>query len=152
MDQPPKTRIYPPVYFLLHLLVMVGLHLFVPFARWIPSPLNYLGVAPMLAGIVLALSGRSLFIRHGTTVRPFEESSALVVSGPFRLTRNPMYLGMALFLAGVAVCLGTVTPWLAVPAFVWLITARFIRHEEAMLEQRFGVQYREYKKRVRRWV
>ena len=55
-------------------------------------------------------------------------------------------------LVGEAIWFGTATPWLAIPVFVWLITTHFIRHEEAMLEQRFGAHYREYQSRVRRWV
>jgi len=152
VDVPRGARVLPPVYFLVHLLAMAGLHLFLPVARWIPRPLGYLGIVPALAGVGLAIAARMLFARQGTTIRPFEESSALVVTGPYRLTRNPMYLGMTLVLIGEAVWLGTATPWLVLPMFLWLITTRFIRHEEAMLEQRFGAQYREYKSRVRRWV
>jgi protein-S-isoprenylcysteine O-methyltransferase Ste14 len=63
-----------------------------------------------------------------------------------------MYLGLALGLSGFAVWLGTLTPFLVVPLFAWVITVRFIRHEEQRLEARFGDQYRAYKARVRRWI
>ena len=116
VDVPRGARVLPPVYFLVHLLAMAGLHLFLPVARWIPRPLGYLGIVPALAGVGLAIAARMLFARQGTTIRPFEESSALVVTGPYRLTRNPMYLGMTLVLIGEAVWLGTATPWLSAPS------------------------------------
>ena len=152
MNEPRKPGLYPPAYLALHALVMVGLHFFFPLARWIPSPIHYLGAVPVLLGLALVLNGASLFRRHETTIKPFEESSALVITGPYRLSRNPIYLGMAVSLAGIAVLLGSATPWIAVLVFVWLISALFIRQEEAMLENHFGAQYLEYKARVRRWI
>ncbi len=63
-----------------------------------------------------------------------------------------MYLGMALVLIGVAILLGSLSPFLVIPIFVWLITARFIKFEEKMLEDTFGLKYLDYARRVRRWI
>ena len=63
-----------------------------------------------------------------------------------------MYLGMVLMLVGVAILLGTGSPFLVVPVFMWLMTVRFIRVEETMLERVFGETFLEYKRRVRRWL
>jgi protein-S-isoprenylcysteine O-methyltransferase Ste14 len=103
-------------------------------------------------GAALVLWPAGLFNRAGTTIRPFERSSALVVSGPYRLSRNPIYLGMATMLAGVGVLAGSLTPFLVVPAFMGLIEMRFIRKEEAMLQEAFGAEYAAYRARVRRWI
>jgi protein-S-isoprenylcysteine O-methyltransferase Ste14 len=79
-------------------------------------------------------------------------SSALVVDGPFRFTRNPVYLGMVLFLFGVGVLLGSLTPFLVIPLFALVIDRRFVRVEEAMLTKAFGPSYSAYQSRVRRWL
>ena len=83
---------------------------------------------------------------------PFERATALVTSGSFRFTRNPMYHGMALLLFGVAVLLGSAGALLPIPVFVWIIQMRFIRGEERFLEGLFGKDYVVYKSRVRRWI
>ena len=106
----------------------------------------------MGASLGFVFWARMLFVKAGTTVKPFHESSELVVMGPFGVTRNPMYLSMTVFLLGLAILLGSLTPFFVLPFFVWIINTRFIRVEESMLEQRFGDSYRAYKARVRRWI
>ena len=152
MAEVRKTKLLPPVWLILSLIAMAALHHFAPAARLIRSPWNWLGVIPIVAGVALAISGVGLFRRHGTGIVPFTPVTALVVTGPYRFTRNPMYLGMVMLLIGVAIMLGTLTPWLVIPAFAWWIGRRFIAQEEAMLEERFGAEYLEFKRRVRRWV
>jgi protein-S-isoprenylcysteine O-methyltransferase Ste14 len=92
------------------------------------------------------------FSKAGTPVVPFERSTALVTDGSYRLTRNPMYVGMVMILAGIALLLGTVGPWLPIPLFVWVMRSSFIIREERFLEELFGQQYLAYKSRVRRWL
>ena len=106
----------------------------------------------MVVSGALVLWVAGLFRRAGTTVKPFQEPSTLVLSGPFRLTRNPIYVGMVGGLLGLEVLLGSATPFLVVSVFAILIDRRFIRAEEASLEKTFGDAYREYKTRVRRWL
>ena len=142
----------PPVYFLLTILIMVALHYLAPLARWTVLPWKWLGLFPVLVGIWLGGVANILFRRNSTTIKPFEESSALVTAGPYRFTRNPMYLGMVLVLVGTAILMGTVSPIVVIPLFAWLIAVRFIRFEEAMLEGRFGETFVDYKRRVRRWI
>lgn len=145
-------RIIPPVYFLVALLLMAGFHVASPVRRVIQFPYRYGGLLFVLGGILLVLWAARLFGQAGTTIKPFQEASALVVVGPYRLTRNPMYVGMVGVLVGVAVVLGSLSPWIIIPLFVALIDVRFIRAEEAALERMFGARYRTYKTRVRRWV
>ena len=85
-------------------------------------------------------------------MKPHLKPSALMTSGVFRVTRNPMYLGMTLILFGVSICVGSVSAFVS-PAFFYLISERyFIPPEEAVMENVFGEKYLEYKRRVRRWV
>jgi protein-S-isoprenylcysteine O-methyltransferase Ste14 len=142
----------PPAWFLGAGALMLALDQLLPLARLVPWPWTLLGALPIVAGIALALAAVRRFHRAGTPVRPFELSNALVTDGPFRFTRNPMYLGMMLVLLGLALLLGTLTPLLVLPAFFALIHLRFVRLEEAFLELHFGEAYRAYKERVRRWL
>jgi protein-S-isoprenylcysteine O-methyltransferase Ste14 len=85
-------------------------------------------------------------------VKPLEESSALVTSGVYGLSRHPMYLGFVVLLAGVAILLRSLTPWLGVPALAVVLDRTFIVPEEGMLANRFGREWEQYKGRVRRWL
>lgn len=147
-----KPRVIPPVYFLAALLLMVGLHLAVPIRQVVQYPYRYGGLAFVLGGILLAFWAVRLFGLAGTPIKPFEQASALVVRGPYRLTRNPMYLGMVTVLVGIALLLGTLSPAIIIPLFAALLHVRFIRAEEAALERTFGARYRDFKGRVRRWL
>lgn len=75
-----------------------------------------------------------------------------MTQGVFRLSRNLMYLGMVLILAGIGILMGTLMPWFVIAPFIALLDALFIRVEETMLEATFGEAYREYKKQVRKWI
>lgn len=142
----------PPALWFVALAGMVLLHLVLPLGRWLSPPWTWLGLLPLGVGIGLVLGVALLFSRRGTTIKPFEESSVLLTEGPYRYTRNPIYVGMVLVLTGVALLLGTRTPALMIPLFMWMITNQFIVAEEVMLEERFGEAYTEYRRRVRRWI
>jgi len=145
-------RVIPPVYFLLALLLMVGLHYAFPVRQVMQFPYRYGGLVFVLGGILLVLWAARLFGQAGTTIKPFQQASALVVRGPYRLTRNPMYVGMVTVLVGIAVLLGSLSPGIIIPLFMALIEVRFIRSEEKALERTFGPEYGAYKARVRRWL
>jgi len=154
MAQDPASArmLVPPVYFLVALLLMAFFHRIAPGAYLLQAPYRYGGV--VLIGLALGLMvwAAVLFRRAGTNIRPFLPSTALVVSGPYKFTRNPMYLGMAGVLLGTAVYMGSLTPFFVIPAFMALIGERFIVAEEAKLEAAFGREYLDYKARVRRWL
>ena len=145
-------RIVPPGWLLLALLAALALHRLLPFSRVIPASLHWLGVAPLAAGVALAVGGVGTFRRAGTPVIPFERSTALVTGGIYRFTRNPMYLGLTLCLTGAAWLLGTAGAFAPLPVFVWIIHSGYIRAEERFLEEIFGAEYARYKVRVRRWL
>ena len=89
---------------------------------------------------------------NNTTVKPFEKSSILITSSVFKISRNPMYLGMVLVLIGISIFLGSVTPYIVVILFTVLINVLFIKTEEKMLAETFGDDWKEYKKKTRRWI
>src|SRR5262252_4045526 len=147
-----RRKVIPPVYLVVALLVMAALHFLVPLGRFIEPPYSYFGVLPLVGGIVMAATASSAFRRAGTPVLPFERSTALVTTGLYRFTRNPMYLGMLLILAGVALLFGSVSTLLPIPVFAWAIQRNFIVGEERFLEEIFGERYLGYKRQVRRWL
>jgi protein-S-isoprenylcysteine O-methyltransferase Ste14 len=149
---PPGTRLIPPAYFLFALAVMIFFDRAAPGARFIRSPVTLVGVMPLAVGLGLVLSTAASLRRHHTTIKPLHEPSTLVTEGTFRVSRNPIYLGMVLMLLGLALMLGSATPFGVVAVFAWWMHTRFIAYEEAVLSERFGDQYRTYQASVRRWV
>ncbi len=145
-------RIIPPVYFLGALLLMVGLHYVLPLTEWIRDFIRYSGITLIAIGVAMAVWGSRAFAKAGTPVKPFETTTTLVTHGLYRFTRNPMYLGMVLVMLGTGFLLGSLTPLLVIPIFMWLINSVFIKAEEDMLEELFGEEYLEYKKKVGRWI
>jgi protein-S-isoprenylcysteine O-methyltransferase Ste14 len=146
------TKMLPPSYLFFSLLVMIGLHFVLPLVNVIDYPWSLLGCIPLIVGMALNLIADQAFKRADTTVKPFQESSALITGGVFGISRHPMYLGMVLMLFGMAVLLGTLTPFFVVPVFGLLMQNRFIAVEERMLAVRFGAEYTDYKARVRQWI
>lgn len=143
-------KLLPPALVAICILVMIVLHLLLP--------LGVLMDRPLLAGIVaiigagFTLSGARLFSRIGTNIKTFNKPDHLVTSGLFRFTRNPMYLGFLVLLLGIAIGLGTATPFVVVIAFFVITNLWYIPFEERKMEETFGADYRTYKARVRRWI
>ena len=139
-------------YFLMLLIVSVLLNFIFPVPLFLSPPVTYSGFLIIIFGLVLAFWSRSLFLRNSTTLQLSEEPTSLVTSGPFRYSRNPIYLGMASVLFGVAVLQGTLVAFAFPALFVMVIQFFIIPGEERKLENLFGELYREYKKSVRRWI
>ena len=143
----------PPRLFLGLLALSVGLALGLPTPGIDPAPWRYLlGAALVVCGIVLNLWSDQQLKRAQTTIKPYDEPTTLVTGGAFRLTRNPMYLGMALILAGAAVGLGGLVALVCPLLFAVLVDRWFIRTEEGNAEAVFGEQYVAYRRQVRRWL
>jgi protein-S-isoprenylcysteine O-methyltransferase Ste14 len=147
-----RKRVLPPTYLLVSIAAMVSLHFLLPGARVIAFPWALLGLLPMTLGVVLNLVADRALKQHRTTVKPFEKSTSLVTHSVYAISRNPMYLGFALILLGIAVFLGTTAPFIAVLAFPLLMEFAFIRGEEPMMEETFGQAWHAYKAKVRRWL
>ncbi len=131
---------------------MVALHFLLPLSEWIREFVRFSGIVLIVLGVAMAVWGSRAFDKVGTPVKPFETSTKLVTHGLYRFTRNPMYLGMVLVLLGTGFFLGSLSPLLVIPVFIWLINRVFVIAEEKMLEEVFGDEYLEYKKKVGRWI
>src|SRR5574342_30543 len=140
-------KIMPPTWMLLALMIMLALHFLLPMAWIIPPFWNLAGLILIGLGLILSLVAENTFRQARTTVRPFEESTVLVTEGFFRISRNPMYLGIVLILLGVALLLRSLSPFLIIVPFVILLDRGFIRLEERMLAAKFGPIWEAYKAR-----
>lgn len=145
-------KVLPPVWFLLSIMSMIGLHLWLPVKQLLFPPFGYLGIVAITVGIIMVLGCAYLFRQKNTTIKPFEQSSYLVREGIFNYSRNPIYLGMLVVLIGLWIVLGSLSPGFIIPVFAVLIQEMFIKAEEQMLEAKFGEEYQEYKATVRRWI
>ena len=110
------------------------------------------GVVLAIAALGFALAAAAQMIRAGTHIDPYEPATKLVTSGPFRLSRNPLYLSLTLLYCGVALFFALPAAIVALPAALAILHFGVIRREERYLESKFGDPYREYRKRVRRWI
>lgn len=119
-----------------------------------PAPALRRGLALPCLAAAAALGGWGLgwFRRLRTTVLPHKPSSALITSGPYRFSRNPLYCASALLYVGLALWLGRLWPLFLLPFVLAAIRLYVIAREESYLERRFGKEYLDYKARVRRWL
>ncbi len=147
-----KRIIYPPMWLAFGLIAIFALNEFLPGPRFGQGWGRLVGGGLILIGLVLLVIAGGLFKRAGTDMIPFRDVSALVTTGVYRFTRNPMYLGMLSVLLGCAITVGSSFALLIPPAFAIIIEWRFIRPEEGMLRDLFGEEYVAYCKRVRRWL
>ena len=142
----------PPTYFIILLLLSIGLHFIFPIKKVIFPPYTYLGFALIIFGGAINIWTDFLLKKKKTTVKPYENPTSLITSGPFRISRNPQYLGFTAILLGVAINHGTLITLLSPIVFFILMELLFIPFEEKNLEKVFGADYTEYKNRVRRWL
>jgi protein-S-isoprenylcysteine O-methyltransferase Ste14 len=110
------------------------------------------GVVVAAAGIVLAMWASRTFHRARTPVNPFKPSTALVREGPFRFSRNPMYVGMSILQVGLAIVVNSFWPILFLPISLVVLYWTVIRREERYLSTLFGPAYDEYRRQVRRFL
>ena len=139
-------------YFIILLILSLLLNFILPVPEFLSPPFTYFGFLIIGFGFIMVLWSRSLLLKNSTTLQPSEAPTSLVTSGPFRFSRNPIYLGMASILLGFAVLMGTMVAFALPVLFVMLIEFSIIPGEERMLEKIFGEPYRGYKKKVRRWI
>ena len=111
-----------------------------------------LGLLLTAAGLMLGLWGLREMRRAGTNVNPREPTTAIVEAGPYRYTRNPLYVGMTMIYGGVAALANALPPMLLLPLVLRVMRSGVIEREERYLERKFGDEYLSYKNRVRRWL
>lgn len=147
-----KRIIYPPIWLVFGLISIFSLNELMPGVRFTSTWAQVVGGLIIFAGLVLLLLAGGLFKQAGTDLVPFKNVSALVTTGIYRYTRNPMYLGMAAILLGCGITVGAALSLLVAPVFMVIIELRFIRPEEEMLRGLFSEDFPPYCARVRRWL
>jgi protein-S-isoprenylcysteine O-methyltransferase Ste14 len=149
------VTILPPVIYVAGLVVGYVIQFLLPLPILPPLfdvAIRILGLVVLCAGGWLMFMTASTFQRAGTPLNPHEVTKALTFDGPYRFSRNPMYLGMTLVLIGFAMIGNALWPLLAAIPAVWWIQTQVIEKEERYLEAKFGAPYLDFKKRVRRWI
>lgn len=144
-----RTLDYPPVWLIGFMALAWGIaqvH-----APW-GDALLWPGRLTIGAGIALALWAAMAFRRARTTIVPHARPSALVDTGPFRFSRNPIYVADLLILAGWCMIVGAPAALVLLAPFAWVLRTRFILPEEARLAKHLGPPYTAYLSRVRRWI
>ena len=147
-----KTKIPPPIIALMCIAInYLSTHFINPFK--FPN-IEIIGVFILLAGLVTAFLAIILFKKYKTTLNPInpEETSSLVTTGIFSITRNPMYLGLFFVICSTVLFFGSWFGIIILIFFVWYINKFQIIPEEETMKKKFGNKYNEYKKNVRRWI
>jgi protein-S-isoprenylcysteine O-methyltransferase Ste14 len=148
----PHVKIIPPLVYLAGLVIGFLANIWMPI-KFVPNWIAWvLGGILIICGAVMPGSALFKFKEVGTTVRPDRAASTLVTAGPYKVTRNPMYLGLACVYFGVAVAGQCVWALILLPVVLAIIQRWAIEPEEAFLERRFGADYVGYKEKVRRWI
>jgi protein-S-isoprenylcysteine O-methyltransferase Ste14 len=154
MNEPDssRSRIPPPLFYVVGFMVGVALELAFP-VDWPPTAVAV--VAALIGiGLWLALDGAAMlfFRRAGTSMVPVKPTTALVTSGPYRFSRNPMYLGMAFLYIGMAFAVGAIWALTVLPLVIAAVDQLVIAREEAYLVDKFGRPYSQYMRQTRRWL
>ena len=142
----------PPLVYLVFIGIAWGLARAVPLDLPEHELVFYAGWVSIAVGIVLMLWSALEMHRYRTTINPYGKPSSLLQSGPFRFSRNPIYLADTFIYCGVGLLLNSVWPWLLLPLLIVCMQRTVIVHEEHLLMRLFGDDYRLYRRRVRRWL
>jgi protein-S-isoprenylcysteine O-methyltransferase Ste14 len=151
----PNIRIPPAFFvggFLIGLLLESVFRIRLVGGDTAPRALATLGWAIALVGLGFSLWGIFTFQRAHTPMFPYGQAQRVVQSGPYRFTRNPMYVGGVVSYLGIAVAMNVVWPVVLLPLVLWALFAFVIKEEERYLDELFGDDYAAYRKRVRRWI
>jgi protein-S-isoprenylcysteine O-methyltransferase Ste14 len=141
----------PPTIYAVALVVGLVLDRFWHVRFLPPDVARVLGPVLLVLSLV-GMSGFLAFRRHRTSPNPYRPSTTLVTDGPYRFTRNPMYVGFTLMYLGVALWAGALWPVVLLPVVLVVMQRGVIAREERYLEAVFGEEYRAYRGRVRRWI
>ena len=147
-----QVMVPPPLVFLGYLVGALILNWIVPFPAPWTFVLRIIGGLAIIGGILFVGSAFLQMRKANTPVDPREPVTAFVTTGPYRFTRNPIYLGFFLIYLGFTLLAGTLWGLIASPFLIWTMTQAVIHAEELYLTEKFGEQYKQYCSRVRQWI
>ena len=142
----------PPRIAMLLIIGAAFIHLLVPMRANYLFSSAWLAIVTGVTGFIVMMWAWWQFKERKVAIRPTDATEYLITDGVYRLTRNPMYLGMILILFGIAVFFGTLSFYVAVVAYFAIINLTFCPYEENKLTMVFGRDYETYKSQVRRWL
>lgn len=142
---------FPPFYFFSVIGLSIAFYFLLPEFNWVAFPYNLIGIILFIGGSYLLNASSGLFNQKQTTFY-LEEPSVFVMSGFYKISRNPMYLGALVLIMGLAILLGNLLSLLTPLLFFIFINYLCIPPEEKIMQQTFGQDYLDYKQSVRRWL
>ena len=144
--------IMPNTYFFGFAIIEVFFGIYFPIVKIDITPINYLGITIIAFGVYINQNSKKLIESNNTTVIPFQKSNTLITTGPFKYSRNPMYLGLFIILIGEAILVTSLSSLFIAFIFLQIIQYIFILTEESMLERNFKQEYLDYAIKVNRWI
>ncbi len=147
-----SSKINPPIIYQSFIVLMIAIYFLLPKTRIIQFPFNLVGAFLFLFGAYVAISTRKSFKKMNTPMPPSSKPNMLHTNGAFRYTRNPMYLGIAIGLLGLAVLMSSFLNFVFPVIFLIITDVAYVRLEEKILEDELVDEYLDYKNRVRRWI
>ena len=145
-------RIKPPHIAFTLLLLSWLLDYFFPQFRFVYGSFRYIGLIIFVTGLSITFFSFYLFKKNKTPILPGQKPTFMVAVGPYKFTRNPMYLGVTLALLGISIYIGNLLSLFSPLIFFIVMNLVYIPFEEKLMENLFGKQYFDYKKKVRRWI
>lgn len=148
----PNVIAFPPLIYGVPMAVGILLHALFPTNLLPPVLANELGGLSFILAVILAVLASRTMRQAGTNVAPSQPTTAIVSDGPFRFTRNPLYLSLTLLYSSISLLVNALWPMLMLPIVLIIIDRGVIAREERYLEDKFGEEYTQYKVCVRRWI
>ena len=148
----PDVHFPPPVLYVLMMGLGYGLQRFIPLPELLLPYHGGLGIVSIAIGFFIIIWSVVEFSHHKTTILPHKASSAIIRSGPFKYSRNPIYVSFSIIQLGVAITLANIWITLLLVPVILIMKTFVIKREENFLAQEFGQAYTDYQKQVRRWV
>ena len=147
-----NKNVHPPVVAMIFIIVGLFLGRLVPALAGMPPPAKNIGLGMTFIGFLFGVGAFIEFRKAHTTLDPHGSVKALVQSGIYRITRNPIYLGFLFMVIGFPLAYGSLWGLVVSPLFMATLSRLVIEKEEAYLEKKFKDQYADYRSRVRRWI
>lgn len=142
----------PPLWLLAFMAIAWAMARYVPVITLAAGPVQMLGSLIAIAGVAIIGWSAFWFWRKRTTIEPHHTPRTLIIEGPYRLSRNPIYLAMVMILTGQVIWLGALSPVILPLVLLLILTSRFARPEEAALKAAFGEEAHRYLAATRRWI